>query len=470
VEYLRLPVLVVDDQPAVLQALRVLLELHEIPVRSAASPEEARRMASAETLGAVLQDMNFGPSETSGEEGKALFHDLQDIQPDVPVLLMTAWASLETAVELVKEGAADYLEKPWDDEKLVATLRNLVRLRSLELENRRLRAELVESRQSLARNHDLCSIVYASEPMHRVISLAVSVARSDAPVLITGPNGSGKERLAEIVQANSRRRSGPFVRVNVGAIPEELIESELFGAESGAYTGRTGRRIGHFETADGGTLFLDEIDALSLAGQVKLLRVLQSGEFQRLGSSQTHRSNVRVLSATNADVAAATASGRLRDDLMFRLNVVELEIPPLADRRDDILPLAEHFLVQYSEVEGASNELKLSSEAREALLRHDWPGNVRELENRIQRAVVVSTGAKISSGDLGFDEEFTSEASNDRSELGREEMAEREGILRSLAEANGVVAHAAEQLGISRQALYRKMSRLGIELERRPKP
>ncbi len=466
---MKLPVLVVDDQPAVVQALRVLLELHEIPVRSAASPEEARQVAATETLGGVLQDMNFGPSETSGEEGRALFHALQEIQPEVPVVLMTAWASLETAVELVKEGAADYLEKPWDDEKLVATLRNLVRLRSLELENRSLRAELEESRQSLARNYDLCGIVYASEPMHRVISLAVSVARSDAPVLITGPNGSGKERLAEIVQANSRRRSGPFVRVNVGAIPEELMESELFGAEAGAYTGRTGRRIGHFETADGGTLFLDEIDALSLASQVKLLRVLQSGEFQRLGSSVTHRSNVRVLSATNADVAGATAAGRLREDLMFRLNVVELDIPPLADRREDILPLAKHFLRRYAEEEGASSEIGLSEEAGEALYRHDWPGNVRELENRIQRAVVVSTEARISSGDLGFAERPTAVAHNERPELGREEMAEREGLLRSLAEANGVVAHAAEQLGISRQALYRKMSRLGIELERRPK-
>jgi len=470
VDPLKLPVLIVDDQPAVVRALEVLFDLHEIPHRSAFSPEEARNRVAAETFGAVIQDMNFGPSETSGEAGMELFHAIQEIQSGVPVLLMTAWASLETAVQLVKEGAADYIEKPWNDEKLVATVRNLVRLRRLELENQRLRAELEESRHSLARDHDLCEIVYASEAMHRVISLAVSVARSDAPVLISGPSGSGKERLAEIVQANSRRRRGPFVRVNVGAIPEELMESELFGAEVGAYTGLQGRRIGHFETANGGTLFLDEIDALSLAGQVKLLRVLQSGEFQRLGSSQTHRSDVRVISATNDDLGAAIASGRLREDLMFRLNVVELQMPALMDRREDIVPLVEHFLGHYAREEGASDSLELSSAAVAALQDHSWSGNVRELENRIQRAVVVATGSEISSSDLGFDSEVPTLPEADQSGLTEGDKADREQLRKVLADANGVVARAAEDLGISRQALYRKMSRYGIELERRPKP
>lgn len=399
-----------------------------------------------------------------------LFHAIQEIQPGVPVLLMTAWASLETAVRLVKEGAADYIEKPWNDEKLVATLRNLIRLRSLELENRSLRAELQESRQSLVRDYDLRGIVYASEPMHQVISLAVSVARSDAPVLITGPSGSGKERFAEIVQANSRRRRGPFVRVNVGAIPEELMESELFGAEAGAYTGLQGRRIGHFETADGGTLFLDEIDALSLAGQVKLLRVLQSGEFQRLGSSQTHRSDVRVVSATNANLGEAVASGRLREDLMFRLNVVELEVPALKDRREDVMPLAEHFLGRFAAEENAPSDPELTAEARAALQRHDWPGNVRELENRIQRAVVVAASPAISISDLGFANKISRPPRTDRPVLSVDDTLEREQLKEVLSAADGVVARAAEVLGISRQALYRKMSRYGIELERRPKP
>jgi len=468
---LNLPVLIVDDQPAVVQALRVLCELNDIPCRSASSPDEAESVVSAEKLGAVIQDMNFDRNETSGDAGVELFRTIQEIQPGVPVLLMTAWASLETAVQLVKEGAADYLEKPWDDEKLVATLRNLLRLRSLELENQRLKADLAQSRLVLAEDHDLCGIVYASQAMHGVISLAVNVARSNAPVLITGPNGSGKERLAEIVQANSRRRQEPFVRVNVGAIPEELAVSELFGAEAGAYTGIQDRRAGHFETAAGGTLFLDEIDALSPASQVKLLRVLQSGEFQRLGSSRTHKVDVRILSATNTSVDAAVSEGRLREDLLFRLNVVELQVPALASRREDISPLAEHFLQQFCRQEETSGERTIGAEARQALLRHDWPGNVRELENRIQRATVVSTGKEISVADLGFAAGGLEDVTiPDLSTLGADDMAARERILGALERARGVVVHAADELGISRQALYRKMSRLGVELERRPKP
>ncbi|MGB5999407.1 MAG: sigma 54-interacting transcriptional regulator, partial [Thermoanaerobaculia bacterium] len=230
----QLPVLIVDDQGAVVNALEVLFDIHRIPHLAAATPGEATRIASNRTLGAILQDMNFEPNETSGEAGIELFQALREAQPGVPVLLMTAWASLETAVQLVKEGATDYIEKPWDDEKLVVTVRNLLALRRLEIENRELRTELKLSRAAIAEQYDLCGLVYASEAMHRAVSLAVSIAASDAPVLITGPSGSGKERIAEIIQANSRRRKGPFVRVNVGAIPEELMESELFGAEAGA--------------------------------------------------------------------------------------------------------------------------------------------------------------------------------------------------------------------------------------------
>ena len=378
---------------------------------------------------------------------------------------MTAWASLETAVELVRSGAADYIEKPWDDEKLVSTVRNLVRLRSLELENARLRSELEQSRSELAAEHDLRGLVYASRAMHQVVSLALNVAGSDAPILITGPSGSGKERIAEVIQANSRRRDRDFVRVNVGAIPEELMESELFGAEPGAYTGSRALRRGHFETADGGTLFLDEIDALSLAGQVKLLRVLQSGEFQRLGSSATRRADVRILSASNASLEEAIAAGRFRDDLYFRLNVVELALPSLAARTDDVLPLARHFLAALAEKAGAP-PAQLSKEATAALLRHDWPGNVRELENRIHRATLVAAGESLAVSDLGLD---TAGREDPRPPLSSTEEEERHRLIAALTAADGVVAHAADELGVSRQALYRRMSRLGIEFERRPK-
>jgi len=279
--------------------------------------------------------------------------------------------------------------------------------------------------------------------------------------MITGPSGSGKEKIAEIVQANSPRRDAPFIRVNVGAIPEELIESELFGAEPGAYTGLKGRRIGHFESAHGGTLFLDEVDALSLAGQVKLLRVLQNGEFQRLGSSQTRGVNVRVVSASNAHLKDAIDAGRFRDDLFFRLNVVEIAVPPLSDRTSDILPLAEHFLERFGTPDGG---VTIGDDARAALMSHHWPGNVRELENRIQRATVVARSAVIRTIDLGLEDDAEPVRALDALQ-----EAERDRILGILREEAGVVARAAQRLGLCRQALYRRMARLGIEMERRPK-
>jgi DNA-binding NtrC family response regulator len=322
--------------------------------------------------------------------------------------------------------------------------------------------------------------------MHEVVSLAVKVARSDAAILVTGPNGTGKERLAAIVQANSRRRDKPFVQVNAGGLPDELLEAELFGAEAGAYTGAKKLRIGRFEEANGGTLFLDEIGNLSANGQMKLLRVLQTGEFQRLGSNTTHKTDVRLISATNANLPNAIKQSLFREDLYFRLNVIELAIPALRDRADDILPLAEHLLQKHAEGEGRA-PFKLSEAARQALLDHEWPGNVRELDNRIQRAVLVCKEATITPADLGL--EGTAGASpgttrpsapppgqpargaaapsDDRGNAF--DAMERAQIEQVLTEARGVVSKAAAQLGISRQALYRRMERLGIELERRMK-
>ena len=460
-----LPVLIVDDQPAVVQALKVLLDLHEIPNVATTSPGEALRIIASETLGAVIQDMNFTHREVSGEEGIDLFHTIRQAQPDLPILLMTAWASLETAVDMVREGAADYIQKPWDDERLIATVGALLETRALKLENRKLREELEASRRELRDRYDLRGLVYASDAMHRLLTLAVSVAESDAPVLITGPSGSGKERVAEVIQANSKRRDRPFVRVNVGALPEELIESELFGAESGAFTGAQRLRIGHFETADGGTLFLDEIDGLSLAGQVKLLRVLQSGEFQRLGSSQTHRVDVRILSATNATLSEALEEGRFREDLFYRLNVVELPVPSLSARPEDVLPLANHFLAGHS-----GELLSIDGEAEAFLVRHDWPGNVRELENRIHRATLVARGGEITAVGLGLAEEAPRDSSSGmRAAYSGDDEVERRKLLRLLEAEDGIVSRAAERLGVSRQALYRKMARLGIDVERRPR-
>ncbi len=308
--------------------------------------------------------------------------------------------------------------------------------------------------------------------MQAVAQLALQVAKADVPVLITGPSGAGKEKLAEIVQANSRRRGKPFVRVNAGALPDELLESELFGAEPGAFTGATRRRVGRFEAADGGTLFLDEIGTLSAPGQAKLLRVLQSGTFERLGSSETRKVDVRLICATNSDLRREIAAGRFREDLYYRLNVVELSVPPLAERPEDILPLAERFLRGLSP-SPAGTLWRLAPEARERLLRHPWPGNVRELENTLRRAVLVAAGDTIGVADLGLAEKEPPTAVPQSQRVieavpaGEEVLAERLKLERALEEAGGVVAKAAEALGLSRQALYRKMERYGLTVERR---
>jgi len=371
-----LKVLIIDDQPAVRTALETLLEVHGVPAVSVGTPDEGLHLLATEDIGTVVQDMNFTQEETSGAEGARLYRAIRELDPDMPVLLVTAWASLETAVSLIKEGASDYMAKPWDDDKLVRTVKNLVALRALKQENIRLRAHGNRARRTLAAKFDLRDVIYASPQMHDVVRLAASIAASDCPVLITGPNGSGKEKVAEIVQANSRRKEGPFVKVNVGALPENLFEAELFGAEAGAYTGAQKLRVGRFESAHGGTLFLDELGTLPLAAQAKLLRVLQTGEFERLGSSVTRKADVRIIAATNLDLERAIAAGRFREDLFFRLNVVELFVPPLADRADDILPLAEHFLGALAAKEGKPG-LELGGDAAAALANHDWPGNVR---------------------------------------------------------------------------------------------
>jgi DNA-binding NtrC family response regulator len=449
-------VLIVEDQAAIAKALTVLFEIHDIPCRTAVSPDEALAALRADDIAVVVQDMNFTPGATSGHEGMELFRRMRALDPELPVLVLTAWTSLETAVQMVREGARDYLAKPWDDAKLLAAVSGLLDMR------KQAAAQRAPGAQSTP---DLCGLVYASPAMHRVVGLAVQVATADVPVLVTGPNGAGKEKIAEIVQANSRRAEKPFVKVNVGALPDELLESELFGAEAGAYTGATKRRIGRFEAADGGTLFLDEIGNLSPAGQMKVLRVLQSGEFERLGSSETRRIDVRVLAATNADLRQAIRAGRFREDLFFRLNVIELAVPPLRERKEDILPLADTFLRSFSAGSGGGPRT-LSAQARAALVEYAWPGNVRELMNRIQRATLIASGSVLGPEDL----ELSATPSALGGEAGEDGGgAERREIERLILESGGSVSRAASRLGVSRQALYRRMERLGIVLERRPK-
>jgi DNA-binding NtrC family response regulator len=437
-------VLVIDDSAAVRTALDVLLSLHGARVLGAASPAEGLAVLTRESVDLVIQDMNFRREATSGEEGIVLFRAIKARFPEVPIVLLTAWTHLETAVELVRAGAADYIAKPWDDARLLTSVRNLLDLRSARAEAAQLRTARREARAALAENFDLRGMVYESEAMHTLACTATQVARADVPVLILGPNGVGKEVLADIVQANSTRAAAAYFKVNLGALPTELIEAELFGTEAGAFTGARARS-GRFEAADGGTLFLDELGTLSGSGQAKLLRVLQTGEFERLGSNVTRRTRVRVIAATNTNLRQAIRAGSFREDLYYRLSVIELEVPGLAERREDILPLARHFLEQ---------GFVLAPAAEEALLRHPWPGNVRELQNAIRRACLLAGGSVIGVAALSLQPPMA--AAEEAGDL------DRSAIEQALARASGVVARAARELGLSRQALYRRMEKLGL--------
>jgi DNA-binding NtrC family response regulator len=448
-------VLIIDDNPGVGEALSLLLSLHDIEPLYAASPEAGLAILTGGKVDLVIQDMNFTADTTSGAEGVALFRAIRAKYPDLPVILLTAWTRLEAAVELVKAGAADYLAKPWDDAKLLLTVENLLELSESAAQLRRHHQERQDRRQALQSNFDLQGLVFASEALQSTLELAAQVARTELPVLVSGPNGCGKERLAALLHANSAQRKGPFVALNCGALPADLIEAELFGAESGAFTGAHKAREGRFEAADGGTLFLDEIGTLSLAGQVKLLRVLETGRFERLGSSRTREAKVRIISATNADLKAMVTAGSFREDLYYRLNVFELRLAALAHRRDDILPLAEHFLAASSSARPAS----LSDAARAALLSHSWPGNVRELKNVMARAGLLAAGGPIQASHLGLEISTALPPSSTRNL----DEPSREAVVKALASASGVVSRAAQDLGLSRQALYRRMERYGLD-------
>lgn len=439
-------VLIIDDNTSVITALEVLFSLHDINTLRATSPSQGLAMLQDNAVDLVLQDMNFTEDTTSGEEGIALFKQIRQHHPDLPVILLTAWTHLDAAVSLIKNGAADYLAKPWDDKKLLASALNLIELSQTQRElGRRVQRERKQKRE-LEKNFDLCGFIWNDSATERVLSLACQIAKADVPVLITGPNGAGKERIAEIIQKNSSVKSGPFVTLNCGALPSELIEAELFGADAGAYTGATKAREGKFEAADGGTLFLDEIGNLPTAGQMKLLRVLETGKFERLGSNKERSVKVRVISATNADIPSMIRNGQFREDLLYRLNLIELKLPPLSERSDDILPLAQHFL-------GTGKHL--SSAAEQALVQYLWPGNVRELKNVMQRVQLLVSRDEVGPEDLGLPVKPTATISADIE-------IDRTTIEQAMAKHGGVIAQVASELGLSRQALYRRMERLGI--------
>ena len=449
----RARVLVADDQRDVLEALRLLLKAEGVEAELAPSPGAVLEACREREFDAVLIDLNYTRDTTSGAEGLSLLAQLRALDPELPVVVMTAWASVEVAVEAMRGGAGDFIEKPWDNARLLTVLRT-----QIELGRSRRREQRLAAENALLRGDDRPTLIAESPAMHPVLELIERVGPSDANVLITGDNGTGKGVVARALHAVSTRSSRPLVTVNAGALAETVFESELFGHAKGAFTDAKSDRVGRFEMADGGTLFLDEIANVPLAQQAKLLRAVETGELERLGSSKTRRVDVRLISATNADLDEEVAEGRFRRDLLFRLNTVEIHLPPLARRREDVLPLAEHFLA----IHGANYKRELTGltdAARGALLEHGWPGNVRELSHAIERGVLMARGDSIDEGDLGLRPERGPSTRYEDMPL---EEVERHLIRQALSRHEGRVADAARSLGLSRSALYRRIEKFGL--------
>jgi DNA-binding NtrC family response regulator len=448
-------ILIADDQPDVLESLRLLLKSEGYRTEPAHSPAAILKALESEEFDALLMDLNYARDTTSGQEGLDLLTRVQALDPALPVIVMTAWGSVELAVEAMRRGARDFVQKPWENERLASILRNQIALSRavrrglrLEDENRALRADGEAGGELIA----------ASPAMAPVLEIISKVGPSDANVLITGPNGSGKGVVATALHARSARAGKPMVTVNSGGLSEGVFESELFGHVRGAFTDARVDRAGRFELADGGTLFLDEIANVPMSQQARLLRVLETGEMERVGSSRTRRVDVRILSASNADLSAEVAAGRFRRDLLFRLNTIEIRVPPLRDRRSDIPLLAAMFLGSHAR-RYRKSLAGFDAAAAQALLDHPWPGNVRELDHAVERAVLMARGELVHAADLALRPEREGPASLEEMSL---EEVETFLIKKALARFGGNVSQAAQALGLSRSALYRRIERHGL--------
>jgi DNA-binding NtrC family response regulator len=446
-------ILAADDQAHILDAIDLLLRPQGYRVETVQSPAEVLTAIASETFDAVLMDLNYARDTTSGEEGLDLLAHINAQDSRVPVIVMTAWANVDLAVEAMRRGARDFIQKPWDNARLLTILRTQV-----ELSRAVRQAEILEAENRFLRAEQRPKFIAEAPAMQPVLEMIARIGPSDANVLITGEHGTGKEIVAQTLHALSSRSNGTLVAVNTGALPEGTFESELFGHVKGAFTDARMDRIGRFELADRGTLFLDEIANVPIRQQAKLLRVLETGEMERVGSSQTRRVNVRLLSATNADLPAECAAGRFREDLLFRLNTVEIHLPPLRERREDLPVLAGHFLERYSDRYRKSVS-GFEPGALQAMLNYGWPGNIRELDHCVERAVLMARGARIESADLGLVQARSSAQNLEDMSL---EAVESILIRKALSRAAGNVSHAAEALGLSRGALYRRMEKYGI--------
>lgn len=451
-------ILIADDQADVLAALSLLLKGERFQIQTASSPEGVLRSIDTHEFDVVLIDLNYARDTTSGSEGLDLLSRIRAADPTLPVVVMTAWGSVDIAVEAMRRGARDFIQKPWDNARLLAVLRTQVELAEALRRGRRLEAENMALRDESS--NELPQIVAESPAMKSVLNLVERIGPADANVLITGENGTGKEVITRLLHSISSRRTKPLISLNAGALAEGVFESELFGHVRGAFTDAKADRVGRFELADGGTLFLDEIGNVPLNLQAKLLRVLETGEFERVGSSKTQKVNVRLLSATNADLHAEVAQGRFRQDLLFRLNTVEIRLPPLRDRIEDIPVLAEHFLKLHRE-RYRRPIMGFTPEALDALRQHLWPGNVRELDHVIERAVLMSPGQIVTAFDLALEATPDARLSARLEEMSLED-AERLLIKKALARFEGNANRAAEALGLSRSALYRRLQKYGL--------
>ncbi len=449
----RTRVLIADDQADIREALRLLLKGEGFEIEAVSSPAAVIAALETREFDALLMDLNYARDTTSGQEGLDLISNIRAKDGAIPVIVMTAWGSLELAVEAMRRGAKDFIQKPWENARLLSILRTQIELAQTIRRSQRLEAE-----NRLLRADGRPTLIADSAAMRPVMDLIARVGPSDANVLITGEHGTGKDVVARTLHALSPRSNRPLVTVNAGGLPEGIFESELFGHVRGAFTDAKSDRVGRFELADGGTLFLDEIANVPMNLQAKLLRALETGELERVGSSTTRRVDVRILSATNADINAEVEAARFREDLLFRLNTIEIHLPPLRERKDDIPQLALHFLRQSAQ-RYRKNLSSFEPVAMQLLLDHPWPGNVRELDHSVERAVLLSETDQVRASDLGLRPTRETALRLDDMEL---EEVEKALIQKALARYGGNVSHASKALGLSRSALYRRLQKYSL--------
>ena len=446
-------ILAADDQPHILDAIEFLLKPEGYKVDVVRSPDLARDALTSAPYDAVLMDLNYTRDTTSGREGLDLLSEIVAQASTLPVIVMTAWGNVELAVEAMRRGARDFIQKPWENERLLSILRTQVELhRALE------QAERLAAENRLLHAEGTPEFIATAPSMLPLLETITRIAPSDANVLITGEHGTGKEVVARMIHALSLRNGRPWVAVNTGGLAEGVFESELFGHVKGAFTDARSDRIGRFELADGGTIFLDEIANVPVRQQSKLLRVIESGELERVGSSRSKKVDVRVVSATNADLEASAQAGDFREDLLFRLNTVEIHLPPLRERREDVPVLAMHFLSQYAS--RYRRQMKdFDPAALQIMTQYGWPGNVRELEHTVERAVLMCRSDQIQPGDLGLSSQRAQAQNLEELSL---EAVESILIRKALQRFQGNISQAAEALGLSRGALYRRMEKYGL--------